>query len=376
MSYRIGIDARFFRKSTAGLGRYTRELLHGLAAIDSVNQYRVFITPSDLPEWDLAQPNFEPVVVPIAHYTVAEQTKFLQVLYKEKLDLVHFLNFNHPILYRRPFVVTLHDLTVLHFPQGRSQKSVIRRAGFVLAMKRAYSSAKAVIAVSESSAQDATKTLKIPQARMEVIYEGGPERLGEAPFGSKSQVQEFLGRREPYFFFLSAWRPHKGIATLVGAFERFKSETNAPHVLVLCGNQKYSTPELRERVANSSFAADICLPGFVPDELLPLLYRHAVGTVNPSQYEGFGLPILEAFAAGSPVISANNSSLPEVVGNAGILVETGNEVAFAEAMYKLATDEALRADLIAKGYTKLATFSWSQMAKQTLGLYQRVLEKP
>lgn len=372
--YHIGLDARFFRGETGGIGRYSRELIHHLAAIDHTNQYTVFLTEADLPEWQLEQKNFKIRVVPAAHYSLAEQTKFLRILLQERCDLVHFLNFNHPILYRRPFVVTLHDLTMYFFPVGRSQKSWVRRLAFVTILKRALRSARRIIAISEYTAHDAEKQLGISHAKMEVILEGGPERR-ELPFGNKALVQEYLGSRQPYFLFVSQWRPHKGMNTLIEAFTIFKEKTKAPHQLVLLGNQKSASESLKQALANSPFVSDIITPGFAPDELLPSLYHNAVACVMPSEYEGFGLPVLEAFSYQTPVIVADNSSLPEVAGAGGLYFPTRDAAALADRLTEMVTTPGLAADLVAKGDQQLQKFSWDRMAKQTLQLYLSTLEK-
>jgi glycosyltransferase involved in cell wall biosynthesis len=373
-SYRIGIDARFFRKETGGIGRYTRELVNRLALLDAVNQYTVFISEKDVAEWTISQPNFETRVVEAVHYTLDEQTKFLKILNNEKLDLVHFLNFNHPAFYTRPFVTTLHDLTVYLYPVGRSQKSFIRRLAFLGVMKHAFLAAKRVISVSENSAHDAQKYLGIPHAKMEVIYEGGPTPT-ELPFGNKAMVQDYLGSRKPYFLFVSQWRPHKGLITLIEAFDQFKEKTGLPHTLVLTGNQKDCTAEIKERLASSRFTEDILTPGFVSEELLSSIYHNATAYINPSEYEGFGLPILEAFAHGAPVIAARNSSLPEIVGAAGLLFETKNSAELASKMEEISVNPSLAQDLVSKGMNQLSKFSWDRMAQQTLQVYQDVLEK-
>ncbi|MCC2631454.1 MAG: group 1 glycosyl transferase, partial [Patescibacteria group bacterium] len=208
--YRIAIDARFYRTETGGIGRYSQELIKHLAALDQHNEYTVFLTAADLPEWSLVQDNFKVEVVPVPHYSLAEQTKLLRILQNGKFDLVHFLNFNHPVLYRRPFVTTLHDLTVYFAPAGRSQKSKVRRLAFLYTLKRSMMAAKKVISVSEHSARDAEKHMGIPHAKMEVIYHGGPKPV-QFEFGNKAKIQEYLGTRDPYFLFVSQWRPHKGI---------------------------------------------------------------------------------------------------------------------------------------------------------------------
>lgn len=374
--YRIGIDARMYRKATGGLGRYTRELLHHLLPLDPGNDYVIFLTEADLAEWDIDLPHVRPQVTEVVHFDpVKEQTTFLRELYAQKLDLVHFLNFNHPALYNRPFVVTLHDLTMFLFPvHGSKKPNLVKKVGFNVLFRRAMRAAKKVIAISEYSAFDAEKRLKVPHAKMEVIYEGGPEPLRFLP-GSKDMAQKYIGSRDPYFLFVSQWRPHKGILTLIEAFDLFKKETGLPHKLVLVGNPEAASEEVRKALVETPSAADIIAPGFAPDELLPALFHYATCLVMPSEYEGFGLPVLEAYAHGTPVIAANNSSLPEVVGEAGLLFPTRNERKLADHMKKVATDSAFREDLIGKGPDQLAKFSWQHCAEQTLAVYRSVLEK-
>lgn len=372
--YRIALDARFFRKETGGIGRYTRELIHHLAAIDAVNEYTVLLTPADAAEWTLDQPNFHTQIIDIPHYSLAEQTKLLKVLQAGKFDLVHFLNFNHPLLYRRPFVVTQHDMTVYFHPVGRSQKSVLRRAAFVTTMKRALKAARKVIAVSEHTARDAEKYLGISHAKMEVVYHGGPDPV-EFAFGSKAGVQEYLGTRDPYLLFVSQWRPHKGILTLIEAFAEFKKKTGLPHKLVLLGKQKASQEEVKAALEACPYFTDIIAPGFAPEELLPALYKYADAFVLPSEYEGFGLPVLEAFNYGTPVITADNSSLPEVAGDAALFFPTKDAHALAEQMAVLVGNEKLANELREKGYKQLKKFSWEKTAARTLQVYLSVLER-
>lgn len=374
--YRIGIDARMYRKATGGLGRYTRELLHHLLPLDQDNDYVIFLTQADMVEWDIDLPHVRPVVVDVVHFDpVREQTAFLRELQKQKLDLVHFLNFNHPALYTKPFVVTLHDLTMFLFPvHGTKKPNVVKKVGFNILFRHAMRAAKKVIAISEYTAFDAEKRLHVPHAKMEVVYEGGPEPLRFLP-GSKDMAQKYLGTREPYFLFVSQWRPHKGIITLIEAFDQFKKETGLPHKLVIVGNPESATEEVRKALVEAPAAGDIIAPGFAPDELLPALFHYATCFVMPSEYEGFGLPVLEAYANGTPVIAANNSSLPEVVGDAGLLFPTRDSRALAEHMKKIATDQHMRETLISRGPQQLAKFSWQRCAEQTLDVYASVLEK-
>ena len=374
--YRIGIDARLYRKATGGIGRYSRELLYHLFALDAHNLYFVFLTEADLQEWEINQPNVTPVVVDIPHYTLKEQTAFAKLLYSYKLDLVHFLNFNHPMAYVRPFVVTLHDLTVLHMPTAAriTKKDSVKFQAFKLVLKRSVTKAKKIIAISEYVASDAEHALKVPHAKMEVVYEGGPQPA-KLPFGSKKMVQDYLQIRQPYILFVSQWRAHKGIMTLLEAFAAFKQKTGLPHQLVLLGNQSAAPAEVRKTITESPVCNEIITPGFAPDELLPLLYSYASAFVMPSEYEGFGLPVLEAFAYGAPVIIADASSLPEVAGSAALRFPARDAAQLAAQLERITTDAALVEDLRQSGMQQLHKFSWAACAEQTLATYYSILEK-
>lgn len=373
---RIGIDARFYRKSTGGLGRYTRELLREMALLDTHNQYYIFLTSADLNEWEIHQPNFIPIVTDVQHFSLAEQTKFLKFLNDQKLDLVHFLNFNHPIGYRRQFVTTLHDLTMFHFPVAtkNGKKAAFKFQLFKVVLTRSLKKARKVLAISEFSAADAEKSLGISHAKMEIVYEGHPEPV-KLEFGTKKLVQDFLGSRQPFFLFVSQWRAHKGILTLLDAFAEFKRRTGLPHILVLAGKPDAAAPEVKAALAAHPFASDICTPGFVPDELLPALYSYTSGFVMPSEYEGFGLPVLEALTYGAPSIVANNSSLPEVGGKAVLYFPTNDSSALSDAMTRVVSDAALVEKLRSAIPAQLAKFSWRKCAEETLRVYASVLEK-
>ncbi|MCC7435628.1 MAG: glycosyltransferase family 4 protein [Methanoregulaceae archaeon] len=374
--YRIGIDARFFRTSTGGIGRYTRELIEGLARLDPENDYFVLLTPADRDEWTLQQANFTPVVVDAPHYSRAEQTTLLKSLNAHRLDLVHFLNFNHPLFYRRPFVTTLHDLTILHFPVAtRSGKgSGIKFMMFKRVLEHALRGARRVIAISKHSAADAQATLGIPPAKISVVYEGHPETQ-VLPEDSEMRLRAFLGTDQPYFLFVSMWRGHKGILTLLEAFAEFKRASGLPHQLVMAGKADAAPAEVRAAIDQHPFRTDVVTPGFVPDELLSALYTHADAFVMPSEYEGFGLPVLEALSYGTPTIVANNSSLPEVGGDAVLYFPTRDAGALAARMHEIVADEELRARLSAAMPAQLAKFSWDRCAAETLQVYRDVLSR-
>ncbi len=372
--YRIALDARLYRSETGGLGRYSRELIDHLAQIDKTNQYTIFLTKKDAAEWKLKQDNFVVQVVSIPHFSVSEQTRMLRILNKGNFDLVHFLNFNHPVLYRRPFVTTLHDLTLYFFPSGQSSHSVLRKQAFRYVLRHSLKAAEKVIAISHYTAKDAHRQLGIPTNKMEIIYEGGPDPL-KLPKNHQQQVQEYLKTDMPYFLFVSQWRPHKGIITLIEAYNDFRKKSGLDYKLVLLGNQKVATTAVFRALRLSPYRNDIIAPGFAPDDLLPALYHHATAFIVPSEYEGFGLPVLEAFTYETPVIVANNSSLPEVAGKGGLYFETKNSAELAEKMEQIISKPEVSKKLVENSKAQLHKFSWTKAARETLLTYLKVLEK-
>lgn len=369
--HNIALDARFWRKDTAGIGRYSRELVHNLAKIDHVNQYTVILTDKDSSEWDVNQANFHPVILPINHYSLSEQTRFLAWLNKQNFDLVHFLNFNHPILYKKKFIVTVHDLTLFKFPADNKKRSALRKLAFYNVFKHAVKKANKVIAISKHTLKDTREYFNTEESRLKLVYEGGPE-ITSINYKHDSIIK-YLNTDSPYFLFVSQWRPHKGIITLVQAFNEFKNEYHTNHKLVLLGNQKVATNEIINSISQSPFRSDIIVPGFAPDELLPSLYHYSSAFIVPSEYEGFGLPVLESYSYQAPTIVAHNSSLIEVAGEGALYFPTQDSHALCEQMNNIISNDKLRADQITHGLNQLNIFSWQKCAKETLETYLEVL---
>ncbi len=371
--YRIALDARFWRKDTAGIGRYTRELVHYLAKIDKTNQYTVILTNQDVPEWDVHQDNFKTAVVPFTHYSLSEQSRFLLWLNKQNFDLVHFLNFNHPVLYHKRFVVTIHDLTLFKFPADNKKRSMLRKLAFYAVFKHAAKYSNKVIAISKNTLEDTAKYFNVRINKFKLIYEGGP-KIDESIKYNRESVTKYIESDCAYFLFVSQWRPHKGIITLVDAFNKFKAISKSNHKLVLLGNQKVATTQMLASINNSPYRSDIIIPGFAPDELLPSLYHFSTAFIVPSEYEGFGLPVLEAYSYQTPAIVAENSSLPEVAGKNALYFPTNNSDKLAEQMVRIIEDPSLAKILKSSGDEQLKLFSWQKCAQETYDTYIEVLK--
>ncbi len=368
----IGLDLRFWRSGTGGIGRYSRNLLTELLAVDTENRYTAIITPADQPEFLLTSPNLVKEVVDIPHYSLAEQTKLNGYLAKQNFDLMHFTNFNHPIMYRGKFVVTVHDL-IMHLPNvGGAGQPFLKRAAYRTTM-RDCRRAERVIVPSESTKSDLVKLMGFKEDRIVVTPEGSEGSFRPHSDAEKTDVRARLGLPNRYLLFVSRWVRYKGLQALLDAFERLRRE-DSELGLVIAGSANKAEPAILARIEKlKSSGAPVITPGFVSDCDLAAMYSAATVYVHPSWYEGFGIMILEAFASGVPVVTSNVSSLPEVVGDAGILVDPRESEAIAAALQELINDTARRNVLIAKGLERVKQFSWRTMAEQTLRVYREVL---
>lgn len=372
---RIGIDARFYRKSTAGIGRYTRGLLNELGKLDKKNEYFIFLTSEDFKEFEKPGDNFKAVKVDILHYSLEEQTKLPRILASFNLDLMHYTNFNHPIFSSIPFVVTIHDLIMTLYPVGRKQKSLIRKWAYNYEMKHAASKAKKVIVPSEASKNDVMNILGAQESSVVVTYEGVDEGY-KKPLNDKirQEIKEQYGINKPYLLFMSQWRPHKGIVNLIEAYKLLRGEYHDDIDLVLGGKMKEDFPEILEAInCTKRDFGGVITPGFIPEEDLPAIYDGALAYVLPSLYEGFCLTHLEAMAAGVPVATSNTSCMPEILQDAAIYFDPKDPHDIARILDRLINDEEKRKELVKLGKIQVKKYSWKRMAEQTLEIYEEAV---
>lgn len=373
---RICIDARFYRKSTAGVGRYTRALIHNLQKIDDKNKYTVILTPADYAEWPTQHHSdyagWQVEVLDIPHYSVAEQTKLFDYLQKQRFDLVHFTMFNHPIFYTKPYVVTIHDLTMTIFPLRSPAHP--RTWAYRFIMRDAAQMSQHILSPSQATKSDIHAMLHIAKEKITVTHEAVEDSF--KPTHDKeiiTRLREKYTITKPFLFFVNAWRPHKGLPDLINVFAEVKKEHDIG--LVLAGQPDPAFPQVIGSVRRAQEnSGDIITPGFIPDEDMVPLYSMAEAFVFPSHYEGFGLGALEAISCGCPTIAAQNSSLPEVLGDAALYFPTGNIEKLAETIRRLLTDTSLQTKLREAGLKQARQFSFTKMAEETLGVYEKVLK--
>lgn len=368
---KIGIDCRMYSSQFTGIGRYVYELVRYLSQLDHKNHYTLFFNEPEFSLFKEPHSHWQKVLVNAHHYSFAEQTKFLKILNRSKLDLMHFTHFNAPIFYRRPSIVTIHDLTLSFFP-GKKMTSVIHRTGYHIVIKSAVKRAKKIIAVSENTKKDLQHLLHTPSQKIEVIYEGVDGKF--QPLHDKKHIEEAkkkYGITNPYLLYTGVWRSHKNLPNLLKAFHILKDTHGFKGELVITGRKDpvYES-EITKLIKEFNLQKEVILTGMVDEEDLVPLYNGALVYVFPSLYEGFGLSPLEAMQCGIPVAASNTSCIPEVCGKGNALYfDPRKPKDIAEKIHQLIVDSTLREKLIHNGLQHVKKFSWEEMAKETLKLY-------
>ena len=360
---RIGINALFWERPGTGSGQYTRHLLQALAKVDPTNKYLLFGPGSEPP-------------IPNTQYPISNLAKlwFEQVSFPRAcrhLDLAHVPYFASPLFPTVPTVVTVHDLIPLILPAYRGSLLVRLYTRLVAAAAR---KAEAIITVSQASARDIGRCLHIPPERIHVTYEAAGEVF--QPVEDEAQLRRKYALPERYLLYLGGFDQRKNLSALLRAFALLVSKQPQARLVIagrLPGRDSPLFPDPRRLVGELGLEERVIFTGWVAEEDKPALLSGATAFVFPSLYEGFGLPALEAMACGTPVVASNRSSLPEVVGEGGILVEPTDMEALAEAMETLLVDDVLRAELRQRALAQAARFSWKRTALETLAVYRKVV---
>jgi len=374
---KIGIDCRMYSSAFTGIGRYVFELADHLFKADSENEYVLFFNDPEFGKFTPPNPKVKKVLVNAGHYSLQEQLKFLRLLNKEKLDVMHFTHFNAPVFYRRPSVVTIHDLT-LHFYPGKKMTSLLHRLAYHLVLKSAVKKAKKVIAVSENTKKDLQILLKTPSEKIDVIYEGVHEKF--KPLHNDPTVESVKNKfklDKLYLLYTGVWRSHKNLPNLINAFKILKDDFDFQGYLVITGRKDpIYAPEVVSHAESLKLSQDIIFTGLVEENDLVPLYNGALAYVFPSLYEGFGLSPLEAMQCGVPVVASKTSCIPEVCGTENaVYFDPNNPQEMAEKLNEVIISPALREQLIQKGLNHVKKFSWQKMAQQTLQVYNQILHQ-
>jgi glycosyltransferase involved in cell wall biosynthesis len=371
--YNIGIDARSFHWT--GVGRYLRNLVNELFLIDTKNQYTLFLDEKGFESFKPPREGIKKVLSNIPWYSFQEQTRLSGILKKEKFDLVHFPHFNLPLFYNDPFVVTIHDLTLSFFP-GQKMTSLMHRMAYQATIRHACKRAKGIIAVSKNTKKDLEQLLRVADSKVDVIYEAVESDRYNTNIDPKKieEIKKKYNVRKPYLMYVGVWRNHKNILGMLEAFAKIL-ERGLDYQLVITGKPDPHYPEVMEKIRELGITSSVVLPGFVPEEELPVFFQGCDLFVFPSFYEGFGLPPLEAMASGCPVVSSNTSCMPEILGDAAEFFDPYDSESIAQAMEHVLRNRVRAQELRVKGLERVKRFSWEAMARQTLDTYNKVLSK-
>jgi glycosyltransferase involved in cell wall biosynthesis len=288
---------------------------------------------------------------------------------RAQVDLFHAPHYVVSPLVRRPYVVTIHDCIHLRFPEYLPNRMAPLYARVM--MRQAARRAARVLTVSQASKLDILHYLHMPAEKVDVVANGLDEALASAPDAATlARVADRYQLTTPFVLYAGNIKPHKNVDRLIEAYAILRRRGMTDVDLVIIGDNLSKYPELRRLVQRFQLHPHVRFLGFVPGDTLAALYRLARAFVFPSLYEGFGLPPLEAMAAGTPVVTSNVSSLPEVVGDAALLVDPMDAGAIADAMARLLTDDALHSELSRRGPARAREFSWDIAAQQVHAVYQ------
>lgn len=358
----------------AGIGRFTGELTHALLALAPEHSYTAFYNraaeaqpapPLDhLPRLTLPWGD-KPWRLRVA---LAHLLRRPQDAHFPGVDLFHATDHLLPFLARIPSVFTLYDLTYL----TTDTHTTLNRLFLRLMMPRFLRQAAAVITISESTRRDMLRYYAVDPAKCYVTHGGVDARFRPAVEAEVEAVRRKYGLPEQFILAVGTIEPRKNYTTLLAVYHALRDRD--PRLrLVIVGKQGWRSETFFRQLSDLGLQDQVLLPGYVADADLPALYTAATVFAFPSLYEGFGLPILEAMACGAPVVSSNTSALPEVVGEAGLLVPPRDAGALASALAAVLDDAVLRADLRVKGLAQAKRFTWAQAAQTTLQVYRHVL---
>ena len=366
---RIAIDAR--KLHDFGIGTYIRNLLHGLAKIDRTTDYVLLSREKDMAFAATLGPNFRAVADNSGHYSVGEQLSLPMAVKRAKVDLFHAPHYVLPALTPGRTVVTIHDCIHLMFPEYLKH-----RLGYAYARAAMWTAAHKsdrIFTVSEQSKRDILKFFNVAPEKIVVTPNAIDERFSVEPDPEHvTRIRERYQLSQAYLLYVGNIKPHKNLERLIEAFQLVRTQGRSELELLIIGDEISTLKSLRRAVHKYDLHRYVRFHGFVPQETLAVLYRLASVFVFPSLYEGFGLPPLEAMACGTPVVTSNVSSLPEVVGDAAVLVDPYRADAIAEGILKVLQSAHLRLELRERGLARVRQYSWERSVERVRQVYEEV----
>ena len=371
----IAIDAHSVGAQLAGNETYAANLIEALAEIDQTNEYTLLVTKrAALDRFKNRWPNFK-VKQTFPHTPLVRIPLTLSAaLRRRRVDVLH-VQYTAPPFAPCPVVATIHDLSFEHLPETFNRRS---RAQLRLTVRHTARRAKQILTLSEFSRRDIIKTYQVDPARVFVTPAAAAPHF--APVTNSTELRRIrttYGIEREYILSLGSIQPRKNLVRLMNAYSslhRLRPDLKLPQ-LVLAGRRGWLDKDIFRAAEENKLSRDILFTGYVPDKDLPGLYSGSLCFAYPSYFEGFGLPVVEAMQCGAPVIAGNRTSLPEVVEDAGVLVDPFSEPEIAQALAKVIEDPGYREELRVKGIERAKTFNWRSTARLTLQAYERAAER-
>ena len=375
---RIGIDTRMMKEPFEGVGRYTKSLISSLLLVDKTNEYFLIqdkFTISVFKESDRIK------IVKVSYPALSIRALFFlrRVVEREKIDVFHSPFLLGPLFSKKPFIITLHDLMAITFPnffEGRKfLTKVFARLFFLIVVPITAKQCRMILTDSCKVKGEAINLLKLSSEKIKVIYPGVDKRFKKLKSKNLNGILPELNPNKKTILYIGNTRPYKNLPRLLEAFGLLQKRKPENYQLIIAGGEKRNLPLLKRITIDLNIEKEVVFTGNLTDIEVVALMNAADVFVFPSLEEGFGLPPLEAMACGTPVVTSNVSSLPEVVGDAALLVDPENVEEIASAIEKVLTDEKMREELIRKGFERVKRFSWERTARDTLEIYKCVANK-
>lgn len=365
---KIGIDLRMAGEDY-GIGRYAFELAQQIVKADRNNEYVLFVR--DPEKFEQAgftfHQNIKVVRADFKHYSLSEQLLFNRMLKGYKLDLVHFTNFNVPIFYDRPFVVTIHDL-IHHKLPGNKKRRFLHRLAYLAVMRHAVLKSVKIITVSNFSKQEILDEYRIPANKIIVIYEAAtPVPVTDSDV---TEVKQKFNIAKPYVIFVGVMERKKNVVMLARGFDALKEKFLLDIQMVMAGKEDSHYPEVLQQAQAIKYRRDLIITGVITDKEKYALYKGAQAFVSASLFEGFGLPGVEAMSMGIPLVVSNTEVFNEIYDNGAIYFDPHNPDDIAQKINLLLTDDKYRQLIANNAYQRAQYFSWEKAAKETIGVYE------
>lgn len=373
---KIGIDARFIGPEGTGLGKYTEKLIENLQTIDNKNVYFIFLKKTNWHSLKLQNQNFKKVLADVNWYSLEEQLKMPSIFNSQSLDLLHVPHFNAPILYRKKFIVTIHDLIHHNFTQESTTTLnpfiyKIKRSAYKIIIGRAVKKSIKIITPSHHVREELISTFKVNKEKINVISEAAEEEYFTIPKETnvKSVLQKY-NIQKPYLIYIGNAYPHKNLEKLFEAI-KIVNKTNKINLVVVTARNIFSK-RLEVQISKKNLIKNIQVTPYIQSGELNTIIRNSQAYIFPSLSEGFGIPGLNAMAAGVPVLVSRIPTLQEIYQDAAIYFDPKKPADIAEKVNYLLKSSKLNEELIKKGHIQVQKYSWQKMAQETLKVYESI----